>query len=146
MTSPAQEAAQELDRILGETVGEASLCWEPTPTGVFDTHLASVCRNRAYERVMALVTRTAEAVRQCSLHKIPRDYCQEEVKRFEEAARQEARHATLLEVALRVRMGLVWNEGQAPLTVADVQKIIADDLEASAIRHPPPVQGEGHEE
>ncbi len=38
---------------IGEAIGEASMCWEPTPTGVFDSTKAAAI----VDRIEALVTR-----------------------------------------------------------------------------------------
>jgi hypothetical protein len=47
---PPREHAQ---RVLGELAGYASLCWNPRPTGVFDSTLASEGVQRALAKLYA---------------------------------------------------------------------------------------------
>lgn len=47
----APEHDQEVLRILGELAGAASMCWEPTPTGVFDSTLAQSFVMKAYAEI-----------------------------------------------------------------------------------------------
>lgn len=42
--------------VVGETIGEASMCWSETPTGVFDSERAV----KLVDRVMAHVDRKTE--------------------------------------------------------------------------------------
>ncbi|HYE73558.1 MAG TPA: hypothetical protein VEF04_09505 [Blastocatellia bacterium] len=42
---------KEISTIIGETIGEASMCWEPRPTGIFDSSLAQKCWDNAMVRL-----------------------------------------------------------------------------------------------
>lgn len=64
MTDSRQARAEQIKRILGETIGEASLQWEPRPTGVFDTHGASVVRIKAEQRIHEVLEAEAHAAAQ----------------------------------------------------------------------------------
>ena len=47
LRADAERIRQKLPEILGVLAGAASLCWEPRPTGVFDSSLASMFVDRA---------------------------------------------------------------------------------------------------
>jgi hypothetical protein len=45
---------EDISRIIGETAGYVSLCWDPRPTGVFDSETAARAVNEAVKRIAAL--------------------------------------------------------------------------------------------
>jgi len=45
----------KIEGILGELAGEASLCWNPGPKGVFDSTQASVAVNRAKSKLGKII-------------------------------------------------------------------------------------------
>jgi len=42
-------------QVIGETAGYVSLCWDPKPTGVFDSTLASAAVDKAVQRILSLL-------------------------------------------------------------------------------------------
>lgn len=46
---------EKLVKIIGEAIGEASLCWEPKPKGVFDSHYASAIITRTVLSLKATI-------------------------------------------------------------------------------------------
>lgn len=56
MTNPANPDPLHLSRILHELAGAASLCWEPRPTGVFDSQLAIQFVEQALAEIRSRMT------------------------------------------------------------------------------------------
>ena len=52
------DKAALIKTILGEAVGEASLQWQPRPTGVFDSTGASMVVDKTFKRIMAVFQET----------------------------------------------------------------------------------------
>lgn len=55
LRADAERLRQKLPEILGVLAGAASLCWEPRPTGVFDSSLASMFVDRALKECDAVL-------------------------------------------------------------------------------------------
>jgi hypothetical protein len=53
----------DLRRIIGEAVGEASLQWEPKPSGIFDSSAASALVDRTVAQLAALEAENAKLKR-----------------------------------------------------------------------------------
>jgi hypothetical protein len=49
------DGGKELKRILGELAGFASLCWEPKPTGEFDSKTANEGVDKAFNEIINLL-------------------------------------------------------------------------------------------
>lgn len=47
-------SAKTESELLGQLAGAASLCWEPRPTGVFDSTLASDFVNQSLKRLQEI--------------------------------------------------------------------------------------------
>jgi hypothetical protein len=47
--------------VIGECAGYVSLCWDPRPTGVFDSQLAADAVDRAYTRVLSALEESRTA-------------------------------------------------------------------------------------
>ena len=50
----SEDKDREIKRIIGEAIGEASMCWEPRPTGVFLSDRASSIIDRVFDELKAL--------------------------------------------------------------------------------------------
>lgn len=53
MTQSAEKEKKmtDLKQVLGELAGYASMCWEPKPTGVFDSTQAGTAVQLAFEKI-----------------------------------------------------------------------------------------------
>lgn len=47
--------ASDIQEVLGQLAGAASVCWDPRPTGVFDSELASEFLDEALARIVTLL-------------------------------------------------------------------------------------------
>jgi len=47
--------SDELKKFIGEKVGEATMCWKPIPTGVFESERASAILDEIYAAIEAEV-------------------------------------------------------------------------------------------
>lgn len=62
--SDGRTLEQIVQQAIGECAGYVSLCWEPKPTGVFDSTTAVAAVDAAVERVMAEVNAVITAAKQ----------------------------------------------------------------------------------
>ena len=56
---------------------------------ILETPSIAALRSSGLEAICDALAAEAQAALECSLHRIPKEYCQEEMKRFEQAAREE---------------------------------------------------------
>jgi len=54
MTTNRFADASTIEEVVGQLAGAASVCWEPKPTGVFDSTEASLCVDDALARIREL--------------------------------------------------------------------------------------------
>ena len=47
--------AEELEEVIGQAIGEASMCWHPRPSGVFDSTYAIGITDRTVESVRKII-------------------------------------------------------------------------------------------
>jgi len=52
---------EKLREVIGQAAGEASLCWEPKPTGIFDASYASGIVDRTVNEVLRVFDEESNA-------------------------------------------------------------------------------------
>lgn len=62
--------SDELKTFIGEKMGEATMCWEPIPSGVFDSQRATKILDEVYSAVEQHIQQVELAARKDELHKI----------------------------------------------------------------------------
>lgn len=58
----------ELKTFIGEKMGEATMCWEPIPSGVFDSQRAVKILDEVYEAIEALISNISIQSRKDKMH------------------------------------------------------------------------------
>jgi hypothetical protein len=53
----SKDKKEEISRVVGEAIGEGSMCWVPIPEGVFDSTQAIGVVDRLVEKIVAIVER-----------------------------------------------------------------------------------------
>ena len=61
---PGREPVDDLSRILHEMAGSASMCWNPRPSGEFDSGLACAIVAKAMAEVRAMHDAAIDAARE----------------------------------------------------------------------------------